>query len=133
MTYEQQIGQHLVDRQMLSMEQAGIVYNDLIQLQEKGEWGRPQWAIVLSDFLKTSVASPSVLVIAWEAVAKTYKQMNPSNLMDRIESLSREALVDLISLIQEIKDSTDNDYAEVIQTVNEILFPEETIGGFESV
>jgi hypothetical protein len=68
------IGKHMIEKQVLSVEQAHLVFADLEQLETTGVWDTPQWATELSDHMDAATAAhPAVIMVAWKAVAMAYR------------------------------------------------------------
>ena len=69
------IGQLIIKKLPLSVEQANRVFNDLTELDTKGVWRAPYWATELSDhYGDCGIAHIVVQIRAWKAVAEAYKK-----------------------------------------------------------
>lgn len=70
------IGQCIISRQTLSVEQADEVCRDLDQLEKTGTWDIPDWATELAQHYQT-LGSPGHSVIqlyGWKAAARAYQR-----------------------------------------------------------
>lgn len=66
---------NLIGHETLPLEEAIIIYGDLLDFEIDGLWSggsAPKWAKDTAKVLHTSTGSEVLFVTAWEVVAKTF-------------------------------------------------------------
>ncbi|UCG02552.1 MAG: hypothetical protein JSW11_00885 [Candidatus Heimdallarchaeota archaeon] len=67
------IAKKIINNQLLSLEEAEKVYDDLTTLESTGVWEKPDWAIDLSRIYHVGPATHEVISAGWKALAKAFR------------------------------------------------------------
>lgn len=69
------VGQRIINKLPLSVEQADEICHDLDILETTGIWdkGPPDWATELAEHYQVLAGCSVIQLAGWRAVAKTYK------------------------------------------------------------
>ena len=69
---ENTIGQRIIHKRTLSVQQADEVCHNLDQLSKTGQWNIPTWATELAEHYGVAEAHVVVQLAGWRAAAKAY-------------------------------------------------------------